>query len=84
MSLTDDTERIALSAKRLRRDLRWHDLRYHVHGEPEISDQEYDEPYRELVDLEEKHPELVTPDSPTQNVGGRYALTQPWDADNGP
>lgn len=73
-----DAERIARSARKLRREIRWHDLRYHVQGEPEISDQDYDELYRELVDLEEKHPELVTPDSPTQNVGGVYALTEPW------
>lgn len=39
-------------------------------AKPEISDQEYDRLYRELRDLEEQHPDLVTPDSPTQRVGG--------------
>ena len=42
---------------------------YHELDAPEISDAEYDALYRELVDLEEAHPELVTPDSPTQRVG---------------
>jgi DNA ligase (NAD+) len=43
---------------------------YHELDAPEISDAEYDALYRELVELEELHPELVTPDSPTQRVGG--------------
>jgi DNA ligase (NAD+) len=43
---------------------------YHEQDAPEISDAEYDALYRELVELEEAHPELQTPDSPTQRVGG--------------
>ena len=43
---------------------------YHELDAPEISDAEYDALYHELVELEELHPELVTPDSPTQRVGG--------------
>ena len=43
---------------------------YHELDAPEISDAEYDALFRELVELEEAHPELQTPDSPTQRVGG--------------
>jgi DNA ligase (NAD+) len=51
--------------------LRHHEYRYHVLSDPEISDPEYDALMRELKGLEEEFPELVTPDSPTQRVGGR-------------
>jgi DNA ligase (NAD+) len=49
---------------------RAHDYAYYVLAQPTISDAEYDRCYRELRDLEQAHPELVTPDSPTQRVGG--------------
>src|SRR5262245_20896121 len=55
----------------LRREIRRHDYLYYVEARPEISDREYDRLYAELRQLEEKHPELVTPDSPTQRVGGQ-------------
>lgn len=55
----------------LRRQIAHHDRLYYEQAKPEISDREYDALYRELVDLERAHPELVTPDSPTQKVGGR-------------
>jgi DNA ligase (NAD+) len=54
----------------LRNEIRRHDHLYYVQGKAEISDQEYDRLYRELVDLEAQWPELITPDSPTQRVGG--------------
>ena len=54
---------------RLRDQIRHHDYLYYVKDRPEISDGEYDRLFRELVDLEQAHPELVTPDSPTQRVG---------------
>ena len=54
----------------LRNEIRRHDHLYYVQGAAEISDQEYDTLYRELLDLEGQYPELVTPDSPTQRVGG--------------
>ena len=63
-------------AKRIEvlRDLiRHHDYRYYVLNQPEISDQEYDRLFRELKDLEGKHPDLLAPDSPTQRVGGQAA-----------
>ncbi len=55
----------------LRRVLRHHDHLYYVEARPEISDREYDRLYSELKQLEADHPELVTPDSPTQRVGGQ-------------
>jgi len=53
----------------LRKEIRYHDYRYYVLDEPEISDAEYDRLMRELEKLEERFPDLVTPDSPTQRVG---------------
>jgi DNA ligase (NAD+) len=50
--------------------IRGHDHAYYVLAQPSISDQEYDRLYRELVDLEQNFPDLCTPDSPTQRVGG--------------
>jgi len=55
---------------RLVKEIAEHDHRYHVLDRPTISDAEYDALFRRLRDLEEEHPELVTPDSPTQRVGG--------------
>ena len=57
----------------LRDELTRHLRLYHELDEPEISDAEYDALYRELVELEARHPELRTPDSPTQRVGSRPA-----------
>jgi len=54
----------------LREQIRYHNRRYHVEDAPEVSDAEYDALYNELEGLEAAHPELVTPDSPTQRVGG--------------
>ncbi len=55
----------------LREKIEGHDRRYYVDARPTIGDQEYDALFRELRALEEAHPELVTPDSPTQRVGGK-------------
>ena len=55
----------------LRELLHHHAHRYYVLDDPEIPDAEYDKLFRELQALEEKHPELLTPDSPTQRVGGK-------------
>ena len=54
----------------LRREVEHHAYLYYVLDQPEISDAEYDKLFRELQELEERHPELRTPDSPTQRVGG--------------
>ena len=66
MSATDDISR---RIEELRAELRHHNHRYHVLDDPVVADAEYDALFRELVALEEAHPELVTPDSPTQKVG---------------
>jgi DNA ligase (NAD+) len=59
----------ARRARELRRELEYHNHRYYVLDDPEISDAEYDALIDELRDLEAKHPELLTADSPTQRVG---------------
>src|SRR5262245_60010685 len=55
----------------LRRLIESHNYKYYVEANPEISDLEFDKLLQELQDLERKHPELITPDSPTQRVGGQ-------------
>ncbi|MFM8533779.1 MAG: NAD-dependent DNA ligase LigA [Acidimicrobiia bacterium] len=57
----------------LRREIRRHEELYYVHAAPELSDAEFDALMNELKALEAAHPELLTPDSPTQRVGGRPA-----------
>ncbi|MFI5302226.1 MAG: NAD-dependent DNA ligase LigA, partial [Polyangiales bacterium] len=54
---------------RLVREIQAHSYRYYVLDDATVSDAEYDSLYRKLVALEERHPELRTPDSPTQRVG---------------
>ncbi len=54
----------------LREEIRYHNRLYYVEDAPKISDAEYDALYKELEELEAAHPELITPDSPTQRVGG--------------
>jgi len=63
--LVDTRKRIV----QLRADINYHNHRYYVLDSPEISDAEYDALMRELQQLEEKYPQLLTPDSPTQRVG---------------
>jgi DNA ligase (NAD+) len=58
-----------LRVEELRDQLNYHSYRYYVLDDPEVSDAEFDELTRELASLEERFPELVTPDSPTQRVG---------------
>ncbi len=61
-----DLQRIA----KLREEIRRHDYAYYGLAKPVISDREYDKLFDELKRLEAQHPELITPDSPTQRVGG--------------
>ncbi len=61
---------ISRQAESLRETVRRHDRLYYVLDQPEISDAEYDRLIEELQRIEEAHPDLVTPDSPTQRVGG--------------
>jgi len=60
---------VAKKIESLRDEIRYHNYRYHTLDDIEIPDAEYDRLMRELQALETKHPELVTPDSPTQRVG---------------
>ena len=62
-------EDIASRAERLRRLLEYHNYRYYVLDDPKISDAEYDAMFRELQELEQRHPELRVPHSPTQRIG---------------
>src|SRR5258707_3666750 len=55
---------------RLVEEIRAHDHAYYVETKPTISDQAYDRLYHELLDMEKEFPDLVTPDSPSQRVGG--------------
>lgn len=64
---------IAQEIDELRRLLHYHSHRYYVLDAPEIEDAEFDRLYQRLVKLEQDHPELITPDSPTQRVGGTPA-----------
>jgi DNA ligase (NAD+) len=63
------SEKAKEAIERLRQQVRYHDQKYYVDAEPEISDLEYDRLMSRLKDLEAKHPDLITPDSPTQRVG---------------
>ncbi len=64
---------VAEEAEQLRAELRRHEELYYVYDSPEISDAEYDAMLTRLQEIEEAHPELQTPDSPTVRVGGRSA-----------
>ncbi len=65
-----DRESARQRLSELRREIAEHDHRYYVLARPTISDAEYDRLYDELLDLERRFPDLVTPDSPSQRVGG--------------
>ena len=67
---TKDLERRAAELRRL---INLHNYRYHVLDDPLISDSEFDRLLRELKQIEQEHPGLVTPDSPTQRVGGQLS-----------
>lgn len=66
MSAPDKQEK---RVEELREQISYHNYRYYVLDAPEIPDAEYDRLLRELEELERRHPELITPDSPTQRVG---------------
>ncbi len=65
-----DKAQAAKRATHLRAEIERHNQLYYQQAQPEISDQEFDALLRELQALEQAHPELLTPDSPTQRVGG--------------
>ena len=64
------SEEVKKRIEKLREEIRYHDYKYYVENNPEISDYEYDLLVRELKSLEERYPSLKSPDSPTQRVGG--------------
>ena len=57
----------------LRKEIAYHNYRYYALDDPVVGDAEYDQLMRALRELEEKYPELITPDSPTQRVGAAPA-----------
>lgn len=57
-------------ARKLSEQIRYHNRKYYVEDAPEIDDYEYDALYRRLEEIEKEFPQLITPDSPTQTVGG--------------
>lgn len=65
-----EKEAVRQRIEELRKEIEFHNYRYYVLDSPVISDAEYDRLYRELLELEEAHPEFITPDSPTRRVGG--------------
>jgi DNA ligase (NAD+) len=67
--LSGTTEDVRRRVEELREQVEYHARRYYVLDDPEIGDDEYDALFKELQDLEERHPELATPDSPTKRVG---------------
>jgi len=66
----DSTEAASEAVEQLREALRYHNYRYYVVDDPVVSDAEYDRMMQQLQALEEAYPDLQTPDSPTQQVGG--------------
>lgn len=68
---TVSAQDLAAKLEAMRQDLRRHEYLYYVLNQPEIPDEEFDRRMRELEGLEQEHPELITPDSPTQRVGGQ-------------
>ncbi|MEJ5258399.1 MAG: NAD-dependent DNA ligase LigA [Fervidobacterium sp.] len=64
-------EKIREEVEKLRNEIEYHNYRYYVLASPVITDEEYDKLMKRLKELEEKYPELRTPDSPTQRVGGQ-------------
>ena len=62
-------KKIKKRIEQLRKEINYHNYRYYVIDDPVINDTEYDMLLKELIDLEKKYPELITPDSPTQRIG---------------
>lgn len=65
-----DKDKVKNELEKLRKEINFHNYRYYVLNDPIISDYEYDMLLKRLIALEDKYPELVTPDSPTQRIGG--------------
>src|SRR5881409_3500669 len=74
-SATKDVEK---KLESLRDKIRYHEHRYYVLDYPEISDADFDKLMQQLKKLEAEHPDLVTPDSPSQRVGGKADSLRPF------
>src|SRR5687768_17888711 len=68
----------AVEIRNLRADIERHNELYYQKAEPEISDLEFDQLLERLKKLEEENPELITPDSPTQRIGGKADSLKPF------
>lgn len=68
--MSQDIDQTAARIAELRQKIEYHNYQYYVLDTSEISDAEYDRMFRELLELEKAHPELASPDSPTQRIGG--------------
>lgn len=64
-------ERVLAELNKLKEEIRRHDISYYVYDSPTVSDYEYDMLMRRLKEIEARHPELITPDSPTRRIGGK-------------
>ena len=64
-------EEVIIKINSLRSEINFHNHRYYIEDDPEISDRDYDLMMRNLIHLESEYPELITPDSPTQRVGAK-------------
>jgi len=71
MSTESSDSQATSRAQKLRELINDYRYRYHVLDDPSVTDEIYDSLTRELKAIEEKYPELITPDSPTQRVGGK-------------
>ncbi|HEV8591580.1 MAG TPA: NAD-dependent DNA ligase LigA [Pyrinomonadaceae bacterium] len=68
----------AIEIESLRKEIEYHNDLYYQKNEPEISDFEFDQLLERLKSLEAEHPELITPDSPTQRIGGKATSLKPF------
>src|SRR5687767_4091423 len=72
-----DKQKLKKDVERLTKELDQHNFRYYVLDEPTISDQEYDLLLKQLMAIEEKHPELVSEASPTKRIGAKVLTSGP-------
>ena len=70
--MTQSSEEVLPRIRALRAEINYHNFRYHVLDDPELSDQEFDALLRELQELEHRYPEHADPDSPTERVGATW------------
>ena len=68
-----NTSELTQQLENLKQQIHFHNYRYHVLDDPVISDSEFDQLMAELREIENTHPDLITPDSPTQRIGGRVS-----------